>query len=219
MLALCGFPISNYYNKVKLALLEKGVPFTEEGVGIGSKDEAVLAASPLAKIPFIRTAHGALCESQVILDYLEALHPNPPLVPGDAWQAAKVRELVTFMDLHLELVARELYPQAFFGGTLSDESKARTHKRLTKNIAAFKRLAKFSPYVAGPSFTQADCAAWVSLPLVSMATRAIYAEDLLAAGGVDWKPYAKLIGERPSAQRVTADRKAYQERAAAAKAG
>jgi len=73
--------------------------------------------------------------------------------------------------------------------------------------------------VAGSTFTQADCAAWVSLPLVSMATRAVYGEDLLATGGVDWKPYAKRVGERPSAQRVTADRKADQERAAAAKVG
>ncbi|MFX7832924.1 glutathione S-transferase N-terminal domain-containing protein, partial [Acinetobacter baumannii] len=32
MITLCGFPMSNYYNKVKLALLEKGIPFTEEGV-------------------------------------------------------------------------------------------------------------------------------------------------------------------------------------------
>ncbi|WP_204350045.1 glutathione S-transferase N-terminal domain-containing protein, partial [Serratia marcescens] len=29
MITLCGFPMSNYYNKVKLALLEKGIPFTE----------------------------------------------------------------------------------------------------------------------------------------------------------------------------------------------
>jgi glutathione S-transferase len=219
MLVLCGFTVSNYYNKVKLALLEKAVPFTEEMVKTGSKDEAVLEATPLGKVPFIRTAQGTLCESQAILDYIEAAHPNPPLMPADAWQAAKVRELITFIDLHLELVARELYPKAFFGGEVSEANTARIHKQLTKNIAAFKRLAKFSPYVAGATFTQADCAAWVSLPVVAMATKAIYGEDLLAAGGVDWKPYAKLIGERPSAQRVTADRKADQERAAAAKAG
>ena len=29
MLTLCGFAASNYYNKVKLALLEKSVPFEE----------------------------------------------------------------------------------------------------------------------------------------------------------------------------------------------
>ena len=130
-----------------------------------------------------------------------------------------MRELVTFIDLHLELVARELYPKAFFGGQLSDANGARIQKLLKKNIAAFMRLARFSPYVAGATFTQADCAAWASLPLVSMATRAAFGEDLLAAGGVDWKPYSKLINERASAQKVVADRKADQERAAAAKAG
>ena len=216
MLVLCGFSISNYYNKVKLALLEKDVPFTEERVKSGPKDEAVLAASPLGKVPFIRTAQGTLCESQAILDYIEAAHPNPPLLPADPWQAAKVHELITFIDLHLELVARELYPKAFFGGELSDANGARIHKLLTKNIAGFKRLAKLSPYIAGPTFTQADCAAWASLPIVAMATKAVYGEDLLSAGGIDWKPYAKRVGERPSAQRVTADRKADQERAAAA---
>ena len=217
MLVLCGFSVSNYYNKVKLALLEKGVPFTEEMVKTGSKEEAILEATPLGKIPFIRTAQGTLCESQTILDYLEAAYPTPALMPADPWQAAKVRELITFIDLHLELVARELYPKAFFGGEISEANAARIAKLLAKNIAGFKRLVKFAPYVAGATFTQADCAAWASLPLVSMATKIVYGEYLLAAGGVDWKPYAKLVGERPSAQRVTADRKADQEKLAAAK--
>jgi glutathione S-transferase len=208
MITLCGFSISNYYNKVKLALLEKGVPFEEERVMTGSQDEAVLAASPLGKIPFIRTPQGALCESQVILDWLEAAYPNPPLVPADPFAAAKVRELATFIDLHLELVARELYAQAFFGGTVSEGTQARVRKQLERHIPAFKRLAAFSPYVAGETFTLADCSAWVSLPLVAMATKAVYGEDLLATHGVDWKGYIKLVGERPSAQRVAADRKA-----------
>lgn len=210
MLTLCGFPISNYYNKVKLALLEKGVPFTEERVGTGRTDEATLAASPLAKIPFIRTEHGALCESQAIVDYLEARWPEPPLLPADPWARAKVAELTTFIDLHLELVARELYPQAFFGGTVSDAAKARVARLLARNVAAFGRLAKFSPYVAGDAFTQADCAAYASLPLVALASKLVLGEDALAAGGVDWKGYARLIAERPSAQRVDADRKAAQ---------
>jgi glutathione S-transferase len=207
MITLCGFSISNYYNKVKLALLEKGVPFEEERVMTGSKDEAVLAASPLGKIPYIRTPQGALCESQVIVDWIEAAYPNPPLIPADPFAAAKVRELATFIDLHLELVARELYAQAFFGGTVSEGTQARVRKQLERHIPAFKRLASFAPYVAGDSFTLADCSAWVSLPLVGMATKTVYGEDLLAAQGVDWKAYVKLVGERPSAQRVAADRK------------
>ena len=57
-------------------------------------------------------------------------------------------------------------------------------------------------------FTQADCAAFASLPLVGMATKAIYGEDALLAAGVDYKPYLKMIGDRPAAQRIVADRKA-----------
>ena len=208
MITLCGFPISNYYNKVKLVLLEKGVEFTEERVMTGSKDESVLSASPLGKVPFVRTPQGPLCESQVIVDWLEAAYPQPALVPADPFAAAKVRELCAFIDMHLELVVRELYPQAFFGGSVSEATQARVRKLLDKAIPAFKRLARFSPYVAGDTFTLADCAAWVSLPLVGMATKSVYGEDLLAAHGVDWKAYARLVGDRPSAQRVAADRKA-----------
>jgi glutathione S-transferase len=38
MLKLCGFAASNYYNKVKLALLEKGVPFEEKLAWLGETD-------------------------------------------------------------------------------------------------------------------------------------------------------------------------------------
>jgi len=218
MLTLCGMCLSNYYNKAKLALLEKGVPFKEEFVKTGRGDEDVLAASPLGKVPFIRTEQGTLCESQAIVEYIEARWPDPPLLPSDPFEAAKVRELATFVDLHLELVARDLYAQAFFGGTVSEANAARVRKTLMKNIGGFKRLARFGPYVAGERFTLADCAAWPSLPLVGLASRLVLGEDQLFAAGIDWKAYAKLVGERPSAQRVTADRKAEQERATTARA-
>lgn len=210
MITLSGFSISNYYNKVKLVLLEKGIPFTEEHCPTGFADEETLMCSPLGKVPFIRTERGSLCESEVIVEYLEALQPEPRLMPADAWEQAKVRELVTFVELHLELVARELYPQAFFGGTLSDGNKTRLHKLLTRNVAAFQRLAKFTPYLAGSEFTLADCAGYVSLPLVAMASKAVFGADALQAVGIDWKSYIKLVEQRPSAQRVLADRKAEQ---------
>jgi len=217
-LVLCGLPVSNYYSKVKLALLEKGVPFREERVGaagVGAKNEESLRDSPLGKIPFIRTARGPLCESQAILEYIEATWPEPPLLPKDPYDAAKVRELIAFIDLHVELVARELYGQAFFGGTLADGAAARIRHKLVRNIAALARLVRFDPYIAGPTFSQADCAAWASFGVITMATQAIYGEDLLTAGGVDWRPYAKRLAERPSVQRVAADRKAAQDRAPA----
>ena len=207
-ITLCGFAVSNYYNKVKLALLEKGMAFDEELVMTKSQDPAVLAASPLGKIPFIRTPQGGLCESQAILEYIEAVQPLPALLPADPFAAGKVRELCTFIDLHLELVVRDLYGQAFFGGTVSEGSQVRVKKQLEKNIPAFMKLAKFSPMVAGGNqFTMADCAAWVNLPLVGMATKVVFGEDMLIAMGCDYKAYVKMIGERPTAQKVAADRK------------
>jgi glutathione S-transferase len=211
MLTLHGFALSNYYNKVKLALLEKGIPFEEKYVGGSEKTADWLAASPLGKIPYLTTEQGPLCESQVILDYLEAAYPQPPLLPKDPFAAAKVRELATFIDWHLEMAARQLYPAAFFGAApLSESNAARIRGQIEKAIAGFQRLAKFDPYVAGTTFTMADCAAFADLPLVGMATKAIYGEDLLAVAGVAYKPYLKFIGERPSAQKVVADRKASQ---------
>ena len=208
MITLCGFPFSNYYNKVKIALLEKNIPFTEELVDLKNLTPANLAESPMGKVPYLRTPQGSLSESQAIMEYIDTAHPSPALLPTDTYAAGKVRELSIYIDLHLELVARELYGQAFFGGTISDSTKERVHKQLTKNISAFKKLAKFAPFIAGDTFTQADCAAFASLPLVGMATKAVYGEDLLLAGGVDYKAYIKMIGERPSAQKVLADRKA-----------
>lgn len=209
MLTLHGSPISNYYNKAKLALLEKGVPFEEKYVAFANKDEALLSASPLGKIPFITTERGCLCESQVILEWLESVHPQPPLLPADPFAAAKVRELVTFLDWHLEMAVRQLYPSVFFGAPAPSESNlARMRREIEQKIAGVKRLLKMAPYAAGDTFTMADCSAFADLPLAGMATKAAYGEDLLLANGIDYKPYVKFIGERATAQRVVADRKA-----------
>lgn len=215
MLKLCGFALSNYYNKVKLALLEKGVPFEEVLVPAIDTPE-LLAKSPMGKVPFIETEHGALCESQVIIDWVEAQWPTPALIPADPWAAAKVREITTFLDVHVELCARQLYFQAFFGGSLPEKFTARVKGELQKSLVAFKRLAVFGPYVAGDHFTLADCAAFTHLPLAALAGKQVYGEDLVQDAGIDWKSYVKLIEQRPSAQKVTADRKADQERALAA---
>ncbi len=204
MIRLHGFALSNYYNKVKLALIEKGIAF-EEVYNRATKDDATLALSPLGKIPFIETAAGPLCESQVIMEYLEDLKPDPALMPGPAWERAKIRELVAYLETHVELAARRLYGQAFFGGKASDEVIATTRKDLERAIAAFSRLARFGPYLAGAHFTVADCAGLVHLPLVSLASKTIYGEDLMAALPI--RDYLKLLGDRPAVQRVNADRK------------
>lgn len=204
MLKLCGFAGSNYYNKVKLALLEKGIAFEEE-LAWTDRSPALLEKSPIGKIPYFETSQGIVCESQAMIEYIEAVYPDKPLFPADPFAAAKVRELIIFMELHLELVARELYPEAFFGGTLSDGLKTRTLKLLTRHVKGFAKLAKFGPYIAGADFTMADCVAAVHLPLVSIASKAIYGEDVLA--GLPVRAYLKMLNERATVQKVNADRK------------
>jgi glutathione S-transferase len=202
MLTLCGFAASNYYNKVKLALMEKGVAFEEELAWVGETDRN---ASPLGKVPYLKTEHGAISESTVLLEYIEDQFPATPLMPVDAFQKAKVRELLRYIELHLELVARNLYPEAFFGGKVSDSAKEKTGQQLAKNVAAFAQLVKFSPFIAGDQFTLADCAAAVHLPLVSSASKIIYGRDCLSDLPV--RDYLARLGERPAVQQVNADRK------------
>ncbi|MDR3098579.1 MAG: glutathione S-transferase [Paraburkholderia sp.] len=210
MIKLHGFALSNYYNKVKFVLLEYGIPFEEVMTKLPLA-EAQLAQSVTGKVPFIETEHGFLCESEVIVEYLAARYPEKRIFPADPWKAAKERELITVIETHLELAARELYAEAFFGGTVSEEVKASVEKRLNRYIASFKRLAKFAPYIGGEHFGIADIVAFASLSLVGMATQKVYGRDFLVEAGVDWKSYLKLVGERPAAQRVAAERKAYIE--------
>jgi glutathione S-transferase len=206
MLKLCGFAASNYHNKVKLALLEKGLAFEDVLVWTNETDKS---ASPLGKVPYLITDDGTICESTVMLEYLESKYPAHPLLPADPFQAAKARELLRFIELHLELVARNLYPEAFFGGKVSETAKEKLGKQLEKNVAAFAQLAQFAPFIAGDSFTLADCAAAVHLPVISGATKIIYGRDFLADLPV--RDYLKTVGARPAVQQVNADRKANTE--------
>jgi glutathione S-transferase len=210
MLKLCGFHLSNYHNKVRIALLEKGVPFVEDPACAPSQKEDFLARSPIGKVPFLELDDGRrLAESEVISEYLEEAYPQKPLLPKDAFERAKVRELITFMELHLELVARRLYGQVFFKRDISEEVKQSAQKDLVKGIRAFKALARFDPYIAGRELTLADCAAFVHLPLVSLATKHAFGRDFLEEIP-QVKPYLKMLGERPAFSKVNQDRKAAQ---------
>ncbi|MBE7421846.1 MAG: glutathione S-transferase [Zoogloeaceae bacterium] len=217
MLKLCGFAVSNYYNKVKLSLLEKGVPFEEE-LAYPSQKEEFRKESPMGKVPFLRTEHGVLTESQVLTEYIEDMYPEPALYPKDPFERARIRELIEHLELHLELPARRLYYEVFFGGSVSDETKKEVEQQLEKGVRSLTHLARFEPYIGGKDFTHADCAAFVHLPLIAQATKKAYGRDFIEEFLPAAKPYLKLVGERPHAQKVNADRKAAYEAYAAAKA-
>jgi len=206
---LCGFAASNYYNKLKLQLLEKGLPFEEELVWTGNSHPKLVGRSPMGKVPFLDTPDGSISESLVCAEYIEAAYPEHPLLPADPFQAAKVRELIVYLELHIELVVRALYPQAFFGGQVSDGTKEKVRQQLARNVPAFASLAKFSPFVAGEQFTLADCAAAFHLPIAVSACKQVLGEDLLADLPV--KAYTQQMAQNPHMAKVLADRKANSE--------
>jgi glutathione S-transferase len=207
MIKLCGFRISNYHNKVRLALLEKGVAFEEDDTVHGSQKPEYLAKSPMGKVPYLDADGQLLRESAVILEYLEDAYPQKPLLPKDPLERARVRELTTFIELHLELVARRLYSGLFFGGSFSEETKAAVEKDLAKGVRALKAVAKFDPYIAGKDLTIADCAAFVHLPIVTLVTKMAFGRDYLE-DIPQVKPYLKMLGERSAFAKVNEERKA-----------
>lgn len=207
MITLCGFGVSNYYNKLKLILLEKQIPFRERTVYPWERD-GFLGDSPLGKIPFIETEEGSLSESQVILEYLEDRYPEIPLYPADAYARARCRELIQHLELNGEWVARRLYKECFFGGMVSEETKREAHERLLVGLGAAARLAKFSPFILGSEFSAADCVAYVHFTMIRLATVTIYGEDLLARLVPEAAAYMARMDERPHIRTMMADRAA-----------
>ena len=206
-ITLCGFAASNYYNKVKLALLEKEIQFTEE-LAIPSQEPAFVEDSPRGKVPFVRIGAATLCESQAIVEYLEDAYPAIPLYPADPLQRARCRELIHILELHVELVARRLYPAALFGLPLDEKLKDQVAEDLKSGIAALKQRVRFAPFIAGDRPSYADAAAAFHLPLVALALKQIYGEDRLAAiPGIP--DYLALMYARPHVAAVEAKRQEF----------
>lgn len=215
MIKLCGFHVSNYHNKVRLALLEKGVAFEEDANCKPSQKDDWVARSPMGKVPILEVDGASLSESQVICEYLEDAYPAKPLLPTDPLARARVRELVTHIEWHMEMVVRRLYREAFFGGAVSAEEKAAVEKEIARGVRTLGMLSKFDPFLAGPQLSLADCAAFVHLPLVSLATKLVYGKDVLE-NLPQVKTYLKMLRERPAFAQVDDDRKAASAALAAA---
>ena len=140
MLKLCGFHISNYFNKAYIAMLEKGIEFESDASCRPSQDDAFLARTPMGKVPYLEVDGSTLAESAVICEYLEDAYPQKPLLPRDPLERARVRELTTILELHVELVARRLYGELFFGRPpISAEAKQAVERDLAKGLRALTR--------------------------------------------------------------------------------
>ncbi|MFS2201377.1 glutathione S-transferase family protein [Pseudomonas sp. Pseusp3] len=206
MIKLYGFSVSNYYNMVKLALLEKGLPFEEVPFYAGQTPEA-LAISPRGKVPVLGVEQGFINETSVILEYIEQTQKGKPLLPSDPFQRAQVLALAREIELYIELPGRACFAEAFFGTSVPEAIKEKTRAELLLGMAALGRHGKFSPYVAGDSLSVADLYFLFSVPLACGVAKKLFGIDLLAE-----MPKAKalleFLGGNPNVQRVAADREA-----------
>ncbi|MBL4679728.1 MAG: glutathione S-transferase family protein [Pseudomonadales bacterium] len=206
MIKLHGFAISNYFNMVKMALIEKGIDY-EVVEAKPSQDADFLAISPMGKVPVLETEQGLISETDVIFDYLEDVGEGPSLMPESAYEKAKVRELIKEVELYIELPARTCFAEAFFGGSVSDETKEKAKANLEKGIACLKRSGKFSPYLAGDSFTYADIMFLYTVGLAGACAKRVLDMDLLGS-----LPEARVLSDalakRDSAIQIVADQAA-----------
>jgi glutathione S-transferase len=203
MLKLHGFSVSNYTNMVKQCLLEKGIEF-EQLHARPRQENDFLVMSPMGKIPCLETAEGFLVETSAILDYLDEVHPKPPMYPSQAFARAKAREIIRVSELYIELTARRHLGAAFFGRERSEEAYTEVRPQVEKGLRAFRQLADFGPYVMGSEFGNADIFVYYSFRLASQILKRTYDWDIMAEiPGL--AAHVVAMDERDATTRVVAD--------------
>ncbi len=188
MIKLYGFRVSNYYNMLKFACLEKGIEF-EEIHAMPNQENEFTSKSPMGKVPCIEVDGAYLSETGVILDYLEDISPTPALFPIDAYRKAKARELMRCCELYIELAARRHYGHLFFGEDINEAAVQEVKPVMEKGLRAIGQLAKFSPYLCGKELTNADIVAYHCFSYPVNVAEKIYDWDIIAAvpGLKEWK--------------------------------
>lgn len=177
MIKLYGFPVSNYFNMVKLALLEKGLAF-EEVAARPSQEGAYKAKSPMGKVPCIEVAEGFISETGVILDYLEEQQPGH--LPQSAFARAKARELMRVLELYIELPGRRHFGHVFFGGPKSDAAVEEVRPTVEKGLVALQQLMGKGEWLCGDQFSLVDIYAYYTLGYAAIALKAVYGWDIVA---------------------------------------
>ncbi|MDB3897853.1 glutathione S-transferase [Gammaproteobacteria bacterium] len=200
---LHGMAYSNYYNMVKAIMIEKGMQFEEVHV-LPNQESDFLQKSPMGKVPCMETDQGFLTETGVMIDYVDSLQIGPSLYPEDPFARAKVQELIRHLELYIELPARRLYGDVFFGRPADDELKEQVRLQLEKGFASLQKLAKFDPYLAGAELSYADFYYRFSVGLATIVCKKALAWDALREVP-NIKALLDLMDECESIQKVQAD--------------
>lgn len=93
--------------RVRIVLNSKGLEYDYEAVNIAPGENQQKSANyaqvnPMQQVPALEWREGGkthrLTQSNAIVEYLEQRYPDPPLLPSDALQRARVRELMEIVN-------------------------------------------------------------------------------------------------------------------------
>jgi maleylpyruvate isomerase len=161
---LYSFFRSSAAYRVRIALNLKGMRYDTIGVhlqkegGLNRKPE-FKAVNPQMRVPALRLDSGeVLIQSLAIIEYLDEVHPHPPLLPRDPIERAKARAFAHIIacDIHpLNNVGPLRYIKSEFG---QDQTKidAWYHHWILEGFAAIEPMLDPAPYALGPDVTLAD---------------------------------------------------------------
>jgi len=150
--------------RVALYLAEKKLtlPTVEVDIAAGAnRAPDFVAKNPLARVPVLELDDGrTLTESDAIIEYLEELHPEPPLLGRDAWQRARTREAERVVELGLLLPLYTIFKHTHpsYADKLAQAPAVATSQR--EQFYEYARVVDgwlgARRYVAGEALTLAD---------------------------------------------------------------
>jgi len=197
---LYDFPPAPNPTKLRVYLREKRIELPRETVNLVKGEQnapAFRAVNPLGAVPVLELDDGTrLCESLAIMEYLEELYPEPPMIGRDPLERARVREIERTIDLGvLQRVARIVHARRSpLPGVPPDPERARREaERLPALLALVDARIGAGPFVCGERVTIADCTLFAGLRFAELGRVEI---DEAFANVARW--YA-AFRERPSA--------------------
>lgn len=104
-----GSSLSPFVRKVLAFGAEKGIALEMQPVALGSDDAGFVEASPFRKMPGLRDGDFAISDSSAIVAYLEAVKPDPNLIPTEAKARAKTTWFDEFADTILAACGSKMF--------------------------------------------------------------------------------------------------------------
>jgi len=165
---LYGAAMSANTRRVKIYLAEKGLDNIEEVDLVGAanviKTPEYLAKNPAGKIPLLELDDGTfLPESAAIVEYLEEIYPDPPMIGTTPLERAKVRSLervVADQSVLCRLYYLHMGPsflQSLRGFAYDPKVAAAVKPTFDNNLHTIEVRMGDYPFVAGAKPTVADC--------------------------------------------------------------